>query len=112
MSSEDEVTVNEKDNLGTAQDSELQLQIPREPSPFVPPNRPVSAANSITSSITGKVLDIDPEAMNQLDSPIVAGPATEEDNEDEEDDSAGYEESAERDEIIRERINRTQEQMR
>ena len=32
--------------------------------------------------------------------------------EDDDDESVGYEESAERDEIIRERINRTQESMR
>lgn len=109
MASEDEVTENNilLETI-TVSESEIQLQIPRETSPVVSPNRPTSIANSIT----GKVLDIDPEALNQLDSPIVAGPPTEEDNEDEEDDSAGYEESAERDEIIRERINRTQEQMR
>ena len=79
--------------------------------PVQPPNRPASTA----SSITGKVLEIDPEALNQLDSPTISGPPvtpTEEDNEDDDDGSAGYEESAERDEIIRERINRTQEQMR
>lgn len=34
------------------------------------------------------------------------------DVEDDDDESVGYEESAERDEIIRERINRTQESMR
>lgn len=75
------------------------------------PNRP----SSTTSSITARVLDIDTETINRLDSPIVAGPPitpTEEDNDDDDDGSAGYEESAERDEIIRERINRTQEQMR
>lgn len=76
------------------------------------PNRP----SSTTSSITGKVLDIDTETINRLDSPIVPGPPitpTEDDNDDDDEDgSAGYEESAERDEIIRERINKTQEQMR
>lgn len=109
MASEDELT--DKTNLETISETEIQLQIPeRETSPVVLPSRPTSATNSIT----GKALDIDSEALHQLDSPIVAGPApaTEEDNDDEEDDSAGYEESAERDEIIRERINRTQEQMR
>lgn len=74
-----------------------------------PPNRPTST----TSSITGKSLDLDPETISQLEPPIVPGPAVpEDDNEDDDDESAGYEESAERDEIIRERINRTQEQMR
>ncbi len=70
-------------------------------------NRPVST----TSSVTGRVLDIDPETVLQLESPIVSGPVAEEE-EDDDDGSTGYEESAERDEIIRERINRTQEQMR
>lgn len=70
-----------------------------------PPNRPTST----TSSITGKVLELDPETIAQLESPVVAA---EDENEDDDDGSAGYEESAERDEIIRERINRTQEQMR
>ena len=92
---------------------EIQLQAPEraQSSGPVPPNRPAST----TSSITGKVLEIDQEALNQLDSPIVAGPPatpTEDDNDEDDDGSAGYEESAERDEIIRERINRTQEQMR
>ena len=73
------------------------------------PNRPTST----TSSITGKALELDPETIAQLDSPIVPGPVVaEDDNEDDDDGSAGYEESAERDEIIRERINRTQDQMR
>ena len=72
------------------------------------PNRPVSAV----STVTGRVLDIDAETISQLESPIVSGPGNAEDEEDDEDGSAGYEESAERDEIIRERINRTQEQMR
>lgn len=71
------------------------------------PNRPGSTA----SSVTGRVLDIHPENVLQIESPIVSGPVAEED-EDDDDGSAGYEESAERDEIIRERINRTQEQMR
>lgn len=73
------------------------------------PNRPTST----TSSITVKALEIDQETIAQLESPIVAGPVVAEDeNDDDDDGSAGYEESAERDEIIRERINRTQEQMR
>ena len=89
----------------------LEVEIKEGADPVQPPNRPTSTA----SSITGKVLEIDPEALNQLDSPTISGPPvtpTEEDNEDDDDGSAGYEESAERDEIIRERINRTQEQMR
>jgi hypothetical protein len=73
------------------------------------PNRPAST----TSPITGKALELDQETVAQLELPIVAGPAVAEDeNDDDDDGSAGYEESAERDEIIRERINRTQEQMR
>ena len=101
------------DKNNSESESEIQLKPPeRGQTPtLAPPNRPTSA----TSSITGKVLDIDPEALNQLDSPIVAGPPlapAEDDNDDDDDGSAGYEESAERDEIIRERINRTQEQMR
>ena len=73
------------------------------------PDRPASTA----SSIAGKVLEIDQEAIAQVESPIVAGPVIAEDeNDDDDEEHAGYEESAERDEIIRERINRTQEQMR
>lgn len=77
-------------------------------STFEPLNRPTST----TSSITGKSLELDPETMAQLESPIVPGPVVAEDDNEDDDGSAGYEESAERDEIIRERINRTQDQMR
>lgn len=49
------------------------------------------------------------ETVTPIDSPIGSQAAEVEDDDDE---SVGYEESAERDEIIRERINRTQESMR
>jgi transcription initiation factor TFIID subunit 11 len=70
-------------------------------------NRPASTVSSIAS----KSLAVETEDVSQLESPNSPVPAEEEDEE-EEDNGAGYEESAERDEIIRERINRTQEQMR
>lgn len=50
------------------------------------------------------------EPLSPLESPA-EGQSTEAIDEDD-DESVGYEESAERDEIIRERINRTQESMR
>lgn len=65
--------------------------------------------NSTISSASTKAQELD---MTHLESPIVAGPSTIEEDEEDEEDTAGYGESAERDEIIRERINRTQEQMR
>lgn len=76
----------------------------------LPPDRPVSA---ISLGIDAEALEAGPEAemMSSLNSPSTTAPR-EDDNDDEEDSSAGYEESAERDEIIRERINRTQDQMR
>ncbi len=49
------------------------------------------------------------EALSPVPSPIESPVGEMEDDDDE---SVGYEESAERDEIIRERINRTQESMR
>lgn len=73
---------------------------------LVPPNRPASTASSVTS----RVLELDPETISQLESPGASAAA--EEDEDDDEGNAGYEESAERDEIIRERINRTQEQMR
>lgn len=50
-----------------------------------------------------------PTTASPIQSPLESPAAEVEDDDDE---SVGYEESAERDEIIRERINRTQESMR
>ena len=50
------------------------------------------------------------ETLSPLESPTEAQSTEVVDDDD--DESVGYEESAERDEIIRERINRTQESMR
>lgn len=91
------VTINDNDSLAVVEEIST-----------VPPVRPTSTANSVT----GKASELGAEVNSQLESPIVAGPNGIEDEEEEEDDNAGYGESAERDEIIRERINRTQEQMR
>lgn len=75
------------------------------------PDRPVS---TLSIGIDSKVEQAEPEIISGLNSPSVVTVPLEDDknNDDEEDSSAGYEESAERDEIIRERINRTQDQMR
>lgn len=63
-----------------------------------------SADTGRTTADAVPAVDIDAPSIN---SPIVADL-----DEDDDDGSVGYEESAERDEIIRERINRTQEQMK
>jgi hypothetical protein len=55
---------------------------------------------------------LSPATADGANTPLTTGEANLEEVEDDEDESAGYEESAERDEIIRERINRTQEQMK
>ncbi len=58
-----------------------------------------------TVPVNEEAENVVPATQSPIESPAVEA-------EDDDDESVGYEESAERDEIIRERINRTQESMR
>ena len=93
----------------TSNSNKKNIQLPAEAEIIKPPELPQDRS---ASSISLRI-DAEPEAemISNLNSPSTTAPL-EDENDDEEDSSAGYEESAERDEIIRERINRTQDQMR